>query len=58
MRRLVAVLMLLAGAALGAFLVLRVGPGWALVVGAFMIAVVLAVAALSSRAPQDWHAPR
>jgi uncharacterized membrane protein YoaK (UPF0700 family) len=57
-RRVVAVLMLLAGAALGAFLVLRVGPGWALAVGAFMIAVVLVVAALTSRVPQDWHAPR
>ena len=33
-RRLVAVLMLLAGAALGAFLVLRAGPAWALVVAA------------------------
>ena len=50
--------MLLAGAALGAFLVLRAGPAWALVVSAAMIAVVLAVAAVSSRTPQDWHAPR
>jgi uncharacterized membrane protein YoaK (UPF0700 family) len=57
-RRLVAVLMLLAGAALGALLVLRAGPAWALVVSAAMIAVVLAVAAVSSRTPQDWHAPR
>ena len=57
-RRLIAVLMLLAGAALGAFLVLRAGPAWALVVSAAMIAVVLAVAAVSSRTPQDWHAPR
>ena len=48
----------LAGAALGAFLVLRAGPGWALVVSAVMIAVVLAVAAASSRTPQEWHAPR
>ena len=57
-RRLIAVLMLLAGAALGAFLVLRAGPAWALVVSAAMIAVVLAVAAVSSRTPQEWHAPR
>jgi uncharacterized membrane protein YoaK (UPF0700 family) len=57
-RRVVAVLMLLAGAALGAFLVLRVGPGWALIVAAAMIAIVLAVAVLTSRVPQDWHAPR
>jgi uncharacterized membrane protein YoaK (UPF0700 family) len=57
-RRVVAVLALLAGAALGAFLVLRTGPAWALVVGAVMIAIVLVVAALSSRAPQEWHAPR
>jgi uncharacterized membrane protein YoaK (UPF0700 family) len=57
-RRLIAVLMLLAGAALGAFLVLRAGPGWALVVSAAIIAVVLAVAAVSSRTPREWHAPR
>jgi uncharacterized membrane protein YoaK (UPF0700 family) len=57
-RRLIAVLMLLGGAALGALLVLRVDAVWALVVSAFMIAVVLAVAALSSRAPQEWHAAR
>ncbi|MBV9921618.1 MAG: DUF1275 domain-containing protein [Pseudonocardia sp.] len=57
-RRVVAVLMLLAGAALGALLVLRVGPAWALIVAAVMIAVVLAVAVLTSRTPQDWHAPR
>lgn len=57
-RRLIAVLMLLAGAALGAFLVLRAGPAWALVVSAAMIAAVLAVAAVSSRTAQDWHAPR
>jgi uncharacterized membrane protein YoaK (UPF0700 family) len=57
-RRLLAVLMLLVGAALGALLVLRVGPAWALAVGALMIAVVLAVAAWTSRTPQDWHAPR
>jgi uncharacterized membrane protein YoaK (UPF0700 family) len=57
-RRLIAVLMLLAGAALGAFLVLQVGAVWALVVSALVIAVVLGVAAASSRTPQDWHAPR
>lgn len=57
-RRLIAVLLLLGGAALGALLVLRVGPAWALVVSALVIAVVLAVAALSSRTPQDWHAAR
>jgi uncharacterized membrane protein YoaK (UPF0700 family) len=57
-RRLIAVLMLLAGAALGAFLVLRVGAVWALVVSAVVIAVVLGVAAVTSRTPQDWHAPR
>jgi len=58
LRRLLAVLMLLAGAALGALLVLRAGPAWALAVAALMIAAVLAVAALSSRVPQDWHTPR
>jgi uncharacterized membrane protein YoaK (UPF0700 family) len=58
LRRLLAVLMLLAGAALGALLVLRAGPAWALAVAALMIAVVLAVAVLSSRVPQYWHAPR
>jgi len=57
-RRLLAVLMLLVGAALGAFLVLRVGTAWALGAGALMIAIVLAVAAFTSRTPQDWHAPR
>jgi uncharacterized membrane protein YoaK (UPF0700 family) len=57
-RRLIAVLLLLGGAALGALLVLRVGPAWALVVSALVIAVVLVVAALSSRSPQEWHAPR
>ena len=57
-RRLVAVLMLLAGAALGALLVLRAGPAWALAAAALLIAVVLVVAVVSSRAPQDWHAPR
>ena len=57
-RRLSAVLMLLAGAALGAFLVLRVDVVWALVVSGLMIAVVLAVAAVTSRTPQEWHAPR
>ena len=56
-RRLIAVLVLLGGAALGALLVLRVGAVWALVVSAVVIAVVLAVAALTSRTPQDWHAP-
>jgi uncharacterized membrane protein YoaK (UPF0700 family) len=55
-RRVVAVLM--PGAALGALLVLRAGPASALAVGAFMIAAVLAVATLTSRVPQDWHAPR
>jgi uncharacterized membrane protein YoaK (UPF0700 family) len=58
LRRLVAVLMLLVGAALGAFIVLRAGPAWALAVAALMIVVVLVVAALASRVPQDWHAPR
>jgi uncharacterized membrane protein YoaK (UPF0700 family) len=57
-RRLIAVLMLLGGAALGAFLVLRVAAVWALVVSAVMIAVVLVVAVQTSRTPQDWHAPR
>jgi uncharacterized membrane protein YoaK (UPF0700 family) len=57
-RRLIAVAMLLGGAALGALLVLRVGAVWALVVSAVMIAVVLAVAVATSRTPQDWHAPR
>ena len=57
-RRLVAVLMLLAGAALGALLVLRAGPAWALAAAVLLIAVVLVVAVVSSRAPQDWHAPR
>jgi uncharacterized membrane protein YoaK (UPF0700 family) len=57
-RRLIAVLMLLAGAALGAFLVLRAGPAWALVVSVLLIVVVLVVAVVSSRTPQDWHAPR
>ena len=57
-RRLVAVLMLLAGAALGALLVLRAGPAWALAVAVLLIVVVLVVAVVSSRAPQDWHAPR
>jgi predicted MFS family arabinose efflux permease len=50
--------MLLAGAALGALLVLRAGPAWALAAAALLIAVVLVVAVVSSRAPQDWHAPR
>jgi uncharacterized membrane protein YoaK (UPF0700 family) len=57
-RRVIAVLMLLGGAALGALLVLRVVAVWALVGAAVMIAVVLAVAAWTSRAPQEWHAPR
>jgi uncharacterized membrane protein YoaK (UPF0700 family) len=57
-RRLTAVLMLLAGATLGAAVVLVASPAWALVGAAVMIAVVLAVAAVSSRSPQDWHAPR
>ena len=57
-RRLTAVLALLIGAALGAAVVLRAGPAWALAVAALMIVVVLAVAALSSRTPQDWHTPR
>jgi uncharacterized membrane protein YoaK (UPF0700 family) len=57
-RRLLAVLMLLAGAALGALLVLAAGTAWALVAAAVLIVVVLAVAAVSSRTPQDWHAPR
>ena len=57
-RRVIAVLMLLAGAALGALLVLRAGPAWALAVAALVIAVVLAVAALTSREPKDWHTPR
>jgi len=51
------VLILLAGA-LGALLVLRAGPAWASVVAALMIVVVWAVAALNSRAPHDWYAPR
>jgi len=58
LRRLVAVLSLLVGAALGALLVLRAGPAWALAVAALMIVGVLAVAAVTSRVPQDWHAPR
>jgi uncharacterized membrane protein YoaK (UPF0700 family) len=57
-RRLIAVLMLLAGAAHGALLVLRAGPAWALVVSVLLIVVVLVVAVVSSRTPQDWHAPR
>ena len=57
-RRVVAVLVLLAGAALGAFVVLRVGPAWALAIAALMIVVVLAVAAWTSRVPQEWHTPR
>ena len=57
-RRVTAVLALLVGAALGAALVLRAGPAWALAVAALLIVFVLAVAALTSRAPQDWHAPR
>ena len=57
-RRVTAVLALLAGAALGAVLVLRVSTVWALVVAIAMIVFVLVVAALASRVPQDWHAPR
>jgi uncharacterized membrane protein YoaK (UPF0700 family) len=57
-RRVLVVLALLAGAALGAVLVLWAGPALALAVGALMIVAVLVVAALTSRVPQDWHAPR
>jgi len=57
-RRVLVVLALLAGAALGAALVLWAGPALALAVGALMIVVVLVVAALTSRVPQDWHKPR
>jgi uncharacterized membrane protein YoaK (UPF0700 family) len=57
-RRLLAVGAMLAGAVAGALLVLQVSNEAALGLAAALLAVVVVCAAVASRAPAPWHAPR
>jgi uncharacterized membrane protein YoaK (UPF0700 family) len=57
-RRVLAVASMLAGAVLGAVLVLHAGNVAAIGLAAALLAVVLAGATITSRAPADWHAPQ
>jgi uncharacterized membrane protein YoaK (UPF0700 family) len=57
-RRLLAVAAMLAGAALGAVLVLEVSNVAALGLASAILAVVVVGAAVGSRTPAHWHAPR
>jgi hypothetical protein len=54
-RRLLAVATMLAGAVLGAWLVLRVSPAAALGVATGLLAVVTAGAAAAARRPGSWR---
>jgi hypothetical protein len=57
-RRLLAVGTMLAGAVVGALLVLDVSNESALAVAAGLLAIVVVGAGLTSRVPAPWHAPR
>jgi uncharacterized membrane protein YoaK (UPF0700 family) len=57
-RRLLAVGAMLAGAVVGALLVLEVSNEAALGVAAGLLAIVVVGAGLTSRVPAPWHAPR
>ena len=57
-RRLLAVLAMLAGAIAGALLVLRVSDAAALGLAAALLAIVLATAMVVSRSPARWHSGR
>jgi len=57
-RRVLAIISMFAGAAVGATLVLQVGPGWALTAATLTTAVVAGGAALASRRPAAWQAAR
>jgi uncharacterized membrane protein YoaK (UPF0700 family) len=57
-RRLLAVGAMLAGAAVGAVLVLEVSDVAALGLAAALLAIVVVCATAGSRSPAQWHAPR
>jgi uncharacterized membrane protein YoaK (UPF0700 family) len=57
-RRLLAVGAMLAGAVLGAVLVLQVSNVAALGLAAALLAIVVVCACAGSRSPAEWHAPR
>ena len=57
-RRLLAVVAMLAGAIAGAWLVLKVSNVAALALAAALLSIVLVAALVGSRSPAPWHAPR
>jgi uncharacterized membrane protein YoaK (UPF0700 family) len=57
-RRLLAVVAMLAGAIAGAWLVLEVSDVAALALAAALLSIVVVGAAVASRSPAPWHAPR
>lgn len=54
-RRALGVVLLFAGAVVGALLVLHAGPEWAIALAAVLVAVVAVVAARTSRTDASWH---
>jgi uncharacterized membrane protein YoaK (UPF0700 family) len=56
-RRILAVLAMLLGAAVGALLVLNGGLAWALALALILLGAVVTIAAVQSRRAATWHVP-